>query len=193
MSQQTPIKLYPQDHALRYTILPLIPKWVRPNHLTILRMLMTPFVVWLLYIGDYALGTPLFVFAVFTDLLDGVIARVRNQITPWGIFFDPVADKLLVGCVALTIGLRYFHPVLVFVAIALDLLPAILLLSRKIPSTKPVSANIWGKTKMVLQFCAFASLLIGIQIGSRGMIDGGEIILGISLAFALIAAVTYSL
>lgn len=193
MSQKTPIKLYPQDYLLRYTILPFIPQWVRPNHLTLLRMLMTPFVVWLLFIGDYALGTPLFVIAVLTDLFDGVIARVRNQITPWGIFFDPVADKLLVGCVALTIGLRYFHPVLVFVAIALDLLPAILLLSRKVPKDQPVSANIWGKIKMVLQFCAFASLLIGVQIGSGGLVAGGESILGISLIFALIAAVTYSL
>ncbi len=193
MSQKTPIKLYPQDYLLQYTILPFIPRWLRPNHFTILRMLMTPFVVWLLYIGDYKLGTPLFVFAVFTDLIDGVMARVRNQITPWGIFFDPVADKLLVGCVALTIGLRYFHPVLVFVAIALDLLPAILLLSRKIPSSQPISANVWGKIKMVLQFCAFASLLIGIQNGSEGLIAGGEFILGTSLIFALIAAITYSL
>lgn len=193
MSQKTPIKLYPQDYLLRYTILPFIPGWLRPNHFTILRMLMTPFVVWLLYIGDYTLGTPLFVFAVFTDLIDGVMARVRNQITPWGTFFDPVADKFLVGSVALTVALKYFHPMLVFVAIALDLLPAVLLLSRKVPSTEPVTANIWGKIKMVLQFCALSSLLIGIQMGSDGLVAGGEVILGISLIFALIAAVTYSL
>lgn len=193
MTQRSFTKLYPHDFIMKYTVIPLVPRWIRPNHVTILRMLMTPFVVWVLFLGDLRLGIPLFVFAAFTDVLDGSLARLRKQITPWGIFFDPVADKLLVGGVALTIAIQFFHPILVFVAIALDLLPAIVFLSRMNPGNQMMAANVWGKTKMVLQFVSLTLLLLGIFFGQDSLIVAGEGILGLSLAFALIAAVTYSL
>ena len=100
---------------------------------------------------------------------------------------------MLVGGVALTVALKYFHPALVFVAIALDLLPALVFLSRKNPGKDMMRANVWGKVKMVLQFFALTALLFGIFWNSVNLILAGEVILGISLAFALIAAVTYSL
>ena len=193
MSQRGFAKLYPHDHVMRYTFVPLVPRWVTPNHITLFRMALTPFVVWILFLGDYRLGIPLFVLAAFTDMLDGSVARIRRQITPWGVFFDPVADKMLVGGVALTVALKYFHPALVFVAIALDLLPALVFLSRKNPGKDMMRANVWGKVKMVLQFFALTALLFGIFWNSVNLILAGEVILGISLAFALIAAVTYSL
>lgn len=193
MAQRSFSKLYPHDYLLKYTLIPLFPAWVRPNHLTILRMLVTPFVVWVLYLGDLRLGIPLFVFAAFTDVLDGALARIRKQVTPWGIFFDPVADKLLVGCVALTIAIQYFHPILVFVAIALDLLPAMVFLARKNPGNQMMAANIWGKMKMVMQFTSLTLLLLGIFFGESSLIVAGEGVLGASLLFAIIAAVTYSL
>lgn len=176
---------------MKVLVLPFIPSFMRPNHFTIVRMLMTPFVLWILYEGSYIIGVPLFVFVAFTDLIDGSLARVRNQITPWGIFFDPVADKLLIGSVALLIALKYFHPIVIFVAIALDLLPSVLFLSRT--NGRMMMANIWGKTKMFLQFVSIFVLLLGITLGIQPMIDAAEITLAISLVFALVAAVTYSL
>lgn len=193
MAQRSFSKLYPHDYLLKYTLIPLFPAWVRPNHLTILRMFMTPFVVWVLYLGDLSLGIPLFIFTAFTDVLDGALARIRKQITPWGIFFDPVADKLLVGSVALTVAIQYFHPILVFVAIALDLLPSIVFLARKNPGNQMMSANIWGKTKMVMQFISLTLLLFGIFFDVSALMVAGEGVLGLSLVFAIIAAVTYSL
>ncbi|MEK9155233.1 MAG: CDP-alcohol phosphatidyltransferase family protein [Patescibacteria group bacterium] len=193
MSQRGYSQLYPHDYVMRYTVVPLIPQWVQPNHITLLRMLMTPFVVWVLFLGDYRLGIPLFIIAAFTDALDGSLARLRQKITPWGIFFDPVADKLLVGGVALTVAIQHFHPILVFVAIALDLLPAMVFLSRKNPSNQMMMANVWGKVKMVTQFLSLSFLLFGIFLEIPNLIVAGEVTLGVSLIFALIAAVTYSL
>lgn len=193
MSQRSFAKLYPHDYLMKYTFIPLVPRWITPNHITIVRMFMTPFVVWVLYLGDFRLGIPLFVFAAFTDVLDGSLARIRKQITPWGIFFDPVADKLLVGVVVLTIAIQYYHPILVFVAIALDLLPAMQFLARRNPTARPMAANIWGKMKMVLQFVSITLLLFGIAFHIPGLIVAGECVLAITLGFALIAAVTYSL
>ncbi len=193
MSQRSFEKLYPHDYLMQYTVVPLVPRWITPNHITMLRMVLTPFVIWILFLGNYTLGIPLFILGAFSDVLDGSLARIRKQITPWGIFFDPVADKFLVGGVALTVALNYFHPALVFVAIALDLLPALVFLARKNPGNQMMSANIWGKIKMVMQFVALASLLFGVALGSGNLIAAGEVILSASLVVALIAAVTYSL
>ena len=193
MSQRSFEKLYPHDYLMQFTVVPLVPRWITPNHITMLRMVLTPFVIWILFLGNYTLGIPLFILGAFSDVLDGSLARIRKQITPWGIFFDPVADKFLVGGVALTVALNYFHPALVFIAIALDLLPALVFLARKNPGNQMMSANIWGKIKMVMQFVALASLLFGVALGSGNLIAAGEVILSASLVVALIAAVTYSL
>lgn len=186
-------KLYPHDYVLRVTILPLIPRFVTPNHLTVLRMLMTPFVAWFIFLEDYRIGLPLFVFAAFTDLIDGSLARTRSQITPWGIFFDPVADKLLIGSMALIVALKYYHPILIFLAIGLDLLPATIFLARANPRGRVMMANIWGKTKMFLQFASITCLLISIVFDLPYLQAAGEGLLGVSLIFALIATLTYSL
>ena len=193
MSQRSFAKLYPHDYLMKYTVVPLVPKFVTPNHITIVRMFLTPFVIWLLFLANFKIGIPLFILTAFTDVLDGSVARIRKQITPWGIFFDPVADKLLVGGVALTIALRYFHPILVFIAIGFDLLPAMLFLAKTSPTNQPMSANIWGKIKMVLQFLSLTLLLLGIFFSLPILIQIGEGVLSVALVLALVAAITYSL
>lgn len=79
------------------------------NKLTILRVLMIPVMIVFIYIkalqkpiGILGLDINQFVFAVlfvlasFTDLLDGYVARKFNQVTTFGKFLDPIADKVLV-------------------------------------------------------------------------------------------------
>lgn len=71
-----------------------------PNKLTLMRIVMVPLYLILLWCfgGDKTLCVfPLLVFvlASLTDLLDGYIARSRNLITNFGKFMDPIADKLL--------------------------------------------------------------------------------------------------
>lgn len=79
------------------------------NKLTILRILLIPVMIIILYIDALKINTPflnmnvqqiifagLFVVASLTDFLDGYIARKYNQITTFGKFLDPIADKVLV-------------------------------------------------------------------------------------------------
>jgi len=66
-----------------------------PNLLTLLRIFLTPVLVWLLLEGRF--GTAFFVFFVagMTDALDGLLARLLNQKSRFGAYIDPLADKIL--------------------------------------------------------------------------------------------------
>lgn len=186
------IKLYPHDHVMRALILPWVPVFVHPNHITVVRFLLTPIVLWLLFIENYTWALPVFILAAFTDALDGSVARVRKQVTPWGIFFDPIADKLLIGSVALLVALQYFNPVIVFIALVLDILPSLRWASTRYAGTI-MAANVWGKIKMFLQFSSLTLLLLGIVFNEPLLIQLGEAALVASLVFAGIAVATYSL
>ena len=65
-----------------------------PNLLTLLRIAFLPAVVWRFRAGDSFGALMLYVLAMLTDVMDGVLARKLNQITTLGKLLDPVADKL---------------------------------------------------------------------------------------------------
>ena len=75
-----------------------------PNLLTYSRIAVIPLVIATFYIpGDWArwAAWALFSIAAITDFFDGYLARTRNQVSRFGRFLDPIADKLLVGAVLL--------------------------------------------------------------------------------------------
>lgn len=127
-----------------------------PNRLTIVRVAMIPlFVVAMLWDFPYHQYVALFLFvaACVTDFFDGYLARKYNQITTFGKFMDPLADKLLV-CAALSC----------FLADSLAVMPAwavIVIISREfiisgfrlVAAEKGVTiaASYWGKVKTVVQ------------------------------------------
>jgi CDP-diacylglycerol--glycerol-3-phosphate 3-phosphatidyltransferase len=194
MPEKQAPRLYPHDHLMKAVILPFIPELIQPNHMTVLRFLLTPIVLWLLVAEAYVWAVPLFVFTAFTDVIDGSLARVRDRITTWGIFFDPIADKLLVGSVMLLISLQYYHAWLVFLALFLDMIPGLRWAFSKNQSGGVImSANAWGKTKMVLQCVSIGFLLLGITLQLPVFIAAGEYTFGLATVFAVIAVITYSL
>ena len=80
--------------------------WNLPNILTTVRILMVPFFVWAVWAGGpwgqdsltaRWIAVALFAAAMYTDKLDGDIARSRGLITDFGKIADPIADKLLTG------------------------------------------------------------------------------------------------
>src|SRR5882672_9613299 len=86
-----------------------------PNLVTLLRIVLIPLIVGVFYLPDAWLtdygknfaATAIFIFAAITDWLDGYLARKLNQMSAFGAFLDPVADKLVVVgalVVLLTLG-----------------------------------------------------------------------------------------
>lgn len=70
-----------------------------PNSLTIFRIFVIPIMVYLFLLGgdtNRMFTSILFLVAIITDYLDGMVARTMNQQTKFGEFLDPIADKLLV-------------------------------------------------------------------------------------------------
>ena len=70
-----------------------------PNKLTLLRVILVPVFMAVLYLGFPGaswVALAIFIIASFTDLLDGKIARKYNLVTDFGKFADPLADKILV-------------------------------------------------------------------------------------------------
>jgi len=190
-SMRDPYQLYPHDKLMK-PIIDMIPEFLRPNHFTIARMVLTPVVLVLLFLEIYDYGVPLFIIVAFTDAIDGSLARWRRQVTSWGTFYDPVADKLLIGSVILLILLQHVNPLLGFIIVLLEVLMMAGGWYKRRRGDK-MQANIWGKIKMLLQFVGVLLLLLALWLGVDMFIpiSIGTLILGV--VFAIVALLTYSL
>ncbi|ATZ18457.1 CDP-diacylglycerol--glycerol-3-phosphate 3-phosphatidyltransferase [Williamsoniiplasma somnilux] len=153
-----------------------------PNRLTLLRLILVPVVIvlilisfyteiqkgnqwkWELTIDDYHLpilflaGGLIFVIASLTDFLDGYLARKNNQVTDFGKFFDPIADKLLVNSTLILFSAIGTLPV--WITIILILRDIFVDFIRMILSKKGVTlaAGFFGKLKTVFQMFGLSIL-----------------------------------
>ncbi len=157
--------MFPHDRLMAITVLPCIPRFVSPNAVTIVRFLCIPFVVLLLIREQYALAIPVFLGTAFTDVIDGSLARVRNQVTEWGTLYDPVADKMLIGSSLAVLVVKYLHP---FIAVTMITMECIFLTGGFIKKRKgEISSPSWfGKFKMLFQTLGITFVLLSLVFDS---------------------------
>jgi CDP-diacylglycerol--glycerol-3-phosphate 3-phosphatidyltransferase len=127
--------------------------WNLPNSLTVLRILLVPVMVALLWeeptFNECKVAMSIFVFAMITDIVDGWLARKWDLVSPIGAYLDPLADKLMVTTVLVML-------------VALGRAPAwivVILLCRELAITGLrgiasqegllLSASVFGKLKTV--------------------------------------------
>ncbi|MEF9951211.1 MAG: CDP-diacylglycerol--glycerol-3-phosphate 3-phosphatidyltransferase [Clostridium sp.] len=133
------------------------------NKITTFRIILIPLFLVLIYCDfkyHTLVATSIFIFAAITDWLDGYIARSRNQVTKFGKFLDPLADKLMV--IAALISLVELNRVdgwIVMVIIARELIITGL---RAVAASDGIviAASKWGKFKTVTQMVAVVASLI---------------------------------
>ena len=147
---------------------------------------MIPSVLFFLSRGNYALGVPLFLFAALTDWFDGSLARCRGQITKWGIIYDPIADKLLVGSVLFIIVLDHINYSL---GVALLVVEAVMIGGGWYGSLggRIEPANKWGKRKMVAEVVGIMLLLLALWFKINLLVDFSAGTLALALVFAIIS------
>jgi len=88
-----------------------------PNILTIARIIMTPVIVYMILSEQAWLALGLMVLAGITDMLDGAIARYFNQRTTVGAYLDPMADKIMLISLFVTLFMVEQVPLFVFLAV----------------------------------------------------------------------------
>lgn len=141
------------------------------NRITILRIALIPvFVVLFLQQGNSPVlkkwMLAVYSFAIFTDLLDGIVARMRGERTPLGTFLDPLADKLLVTSSLILLTYRGDIPLWVFVVVfSRDL---IIVLGWTIiyilTSSSKIEPRPLGKATTLLQMGASIALLFPVPV-----------------------------
>lgn len=186
------VQLYPHDKIMNVIAVRYLPRWITPNQLTILRFSLIPIVVWLISEQNWDVGIPLFLFAAFTDLLDGSLARIRKQITIWGTLADPAADKLLIGSVALLTVVQQLGWSMAWLIIGVELLIVGSGLVRR-KQNWVLSANWAGKIKMLLQVIGVTLLLISASLGLPALLPIAAFVLWAAIIIAIISLFTYSL
>jgi cardiolipin synthase len=185
-------KFFPQDKILAKTVLRFFPQTIKPNHLTFFRFLVSPFVAFLMFYENYIVGLIIFLLVSFTDVLDGSMARTRNQITNWGKAYDPLADKVLISTVLFTIVLRYIDLWTSLIIGILELVIVLVAWKRKEKGGQ-IQANVWGKVKMFLQVLGVTILLISIVFNWAHLLPFASGVLYLAIAFAIVSLLSYGI
>lgn len=165
-----------------------------PNQITLGRLALS--IVFFVVLAQYSVGesaarlldvaAAIFIFAALTDIVDGYLARKQNQVTSFGRVIDPFVDKVLVcGAYAFFAGPGFVRDGVNITGVATWMV--VLILGRELLVTglrshteargDAFGANVFGKTKMLLQSFTAGYILITLahpdgSLGSRGFVIG---------------------
>ena len=171
-----------------------------PNKLTIFRIILVPILVIIPLIGinqewygipiTWILVDIVFIIASTTDKLDGYIARSRNQVTTFGKFLDPLADKILVLSAMLLIvedgRLPAWIPIIV---LAREFVVSGYRLIAVEKGGIVIAASKWGKLKTVTQMMAIILAFVDMNpFGAcfKGTLSEGDFILNLVVTILMI-------
>ena len=162
-----------------------------PNKLTVFRIILVPVMVIVSFFdipGDF-FGIPttmivlvlIFIIASLTDKLDGYLARSKNQVTTFGKFLDPIADKILVlAAMIMFVEMNKLPAWIPIIVIFREFAVSGYRLIAVQNEGKVVAASIWGKLKTVTQMIAI--ILMFLDNNSYGAFFSGNLT---GFAFAL--------
>jgi len=143
-----------------------IPNYIRPNHITAIRFIL----LWLLFFSKLITWNQAFLIVIIcslSDLVDGVLARKRNQITSFGVVFDHISDLLF----AFGVLWFLFHRGAVgFNMIIHIILPSSFLFiyaiwNLLVPNIKRMEPNIFGRISFTLYAFGFSFIFLSQIIG----------------------------
>jgi len=170
--------------------------WTLPNRLSILRILFIPVIVFFISTKKNGLllaSCLLFIIAGITDGLDGYLARKMNLTSKLGLYLDPIADKLLVSSVLIT--LTYYRQIPLWVTLILVGREFLINGLRAFYAMEGIAIypSSSGKIKTALQLIGISCVLFNIALERIDAIAHqiGLIIIYAALFFSIYSAVNY--
>jgi CDP-diacylglycerol--glycerol-3-phosphate 3-phosphatidyltransferase len=167
------------------------------NIVTVIRILLAPVFIWLLLLDDGRdsalryLAAAIFVIAILTDSVDGILARRRNLVTDVGKILDPIADKVLVGAalVVLSIlGELWWAVTIVILVREIGITVYRLVALRD----RVIAASMSGKIKTWAQSIAVAGLLFPFdRLVGEWYLWVMWVIMGIALVLTVVSGIEY--
>lgn len=162
-----------------------------PNKLTIFRILLVPIMVIIPFLGmdGRFFGIPtqwfiidlIFVIASLTDKLDGYLARKNNQVTTFGKFLDPLADKILVlAAMVMLVEMAKLPAWIPIIVLAREFMVSGYRLVAVEKGGEVIAASKWGKLKTVTQMIAIILAFLDLNAFGEcfsGMLRGGDLVL----------------
>lgn len=164
------------------------------NKITLLRILMVPLIIVLLYFEGPVfcfLAACAFGFASLTDWVDGYIARRRNMVTSMGKFLDPLADKVLICSVLIMFVHLHWAPAWVVIVMVCRELIVTGLRAIAMDEGIVLAADKFGKAKTVLQICAIIPLTLHYPYWGYELWRYGEWLLYLAMLMAIYSCINY--
>ena len=169
-------------------------QWTISNQITIARVLLIPLFALAFYLPGHQghlLSAALFALASVTDWLDGYLARKRDEVTAFGRFLDPVADKLLVATALVLLAADGRSPPLL-AAIIIGREIVISALREWLAQADTVMhVSLLGKWKTAVQMAAIISLLYHDPMGTVDVHLVGITLLWLAATLTLWSAYEY--
>ena len=170
------------------------------NKLTIFRILLVPIMVIIPFLGitNTFLGIPIswliidaiFIIASITDKLDGYLARKNNQITTFGKFLDPLADKILVlAAMVMLVEMQKLPAWIPIIVLAREFVVSGYRLIAVEKGGQVIAASKWGKLKTVTQMIAITLAIVDLHAFGEcftGGLKGGDLILNLAVTIMMI-------
>ena len=164
------------------------------NKITLLRIVLVPFIVALLYFPGKT--TCLIAFVLFgvasaSDMLDGYVARRIGVVTSFGKFLDPLADKLLISSVLVMLTWLDWVPAWITIVIICRELVVTGLRAVAADEGIVIAADRYGKMKTILQMMALTPLIIHFPLFGVEMVGVGQILLYMALVLTVFSGGNY--
>ena len=167
------------------------------NIITVVRILLAPLFVWLLFADNDEFGVlryvaaALFILAIATDSIDGLLARRQNLVTDLGKLLDPIADKVLIGSALITLSILgevwWWVTILILVReIGITVFRLAVVRDRVIPASRG------GKLKTIVQAIAVSFYLVPVWVLLGDWMHwANAVLMAIALAFTLVSGIDY--
>lgn len=163
-----------------------------PNILTLSRMALLPVLIWLLYtpyIWALYAALGLYVISALTDFLDGYLARKLKVISPFGTFLDPIADKVFVAVILITLvdigRLEVFWTIPVIIIFTREFLVSGI---REFLGPKNVKLPV---TNLAKWKTTFQMIALGVLIYGGPFLLAGQILLSVAAFLTVITGWQY--